>query len=105
MTLESNSDPIEVWITKRNLSVTCRVAFDNETVTELDVRSLSMRGAQREITGWLIGQGYEPVGRWSTEEQHGFETARRFRRPVAERPTLQRPLMANPGEFTRPLNE
>jgi hypothetical protein len=26
-----------------------------------------MRGAQREMTGWLIRQGYTPVGRWSTE--------------------------------------
>ncbi len=23
-----------------------------------------MRGAQREVTGWYISQGYKPVGRW-----------------------------------------
>src|SRR5260370_2130175 len=96
MTLDQNASPVEVWLSKRNLNITCRVVYDNEAVSEVPVRSLSMRGAQREITGWLIDQGYEPVGRWSTEEEHGFETMRRFRRPG-----LKRPLMPNPGEFTR----
>jgi hypothetical protein len=98
MTLWENKGPIEVWLSKRNIEVACRVVFEDERVVQLNVRSMSMRGAQREITGLLIGQGYEPVGRWSVEDQHGFETMRRFRRPG-----LERPLMANPGEFTRPL--
>jgi hypothetical protein len=96
VTLETNRAPLEVWLSKDNLEITCRVVFNDESATELEVGSLSMRGAQREITGWLIGQGYEPVGRWSIEDQHGFETMRHFRRPL-----LQRPLMANPGEVTR----
>jgi hypothetical protein len=98
--LQQNSGPVEVWLSKRNLSITCRVVFEDEAVKQLDVRSLSMRGAQREITGLLITVGYEPVGRWSIEDDDGLETMRHFRRPG-----LQRPLMANPGEFTRPLNE
>ena len=28
-----------------------------------------MRGAQREITGWLLKWGYKPDGRWTTEEE------------------------------------
>jgi hypothetical protein len=44
-----------------------------------------MRGGQREITGWLIKQGYKPDGRWVTEEEaddvdYGpSETWRRFK--------------------------
>lgn len=96
MSLSDSAGPIEVWLSKRNLNINCRVVFDSEATEQVPVRSLSMRGAQREITGWLIGQGYEPVGRWSTEEEHGFETMRRFRRPG-----LKLPLMPNPGKFTR----
>lgn len=108
MKLDENQGPIEVWLSKRNLNITCRVVFENETVKELSVRSLSMRGAQREITGQLIALDYEPVGRWSAEDEHGFETMRRFRRPGTQTITqqlgladLERPLMPNPGKFTR----
>ena len=51
----------------------------------LDVASLSMRGAQREITGWLLKWGYKPDGRWTTEEEDDqvdygpSETVRRFK--------------------------
>ena len=96
MTLENNRSPIEVWLSQDNLEMTCRIVFNDESTEELDVQSLSMRGAQREMTGWLISQGYEPVGRWSREDKYGFETMRRFRRPA-----LERPLTKNPGEFTR----
>jgi hypothetical protein len=37
-----------------------------------------MRGAEREMTGWLISQGYKPVGRWQTEDDGGQEVSRRF---------------------------
>jgi hypothetical protein len=96
MTVKDSASPIEIWLSKRNLSITCRLVFDNEAAVEVQVSSLSMRGAQREITGRLIAEGYEPVGRWSIEDDQGFETMRVFRRPV-----LERPLMPNPGEFTR----
>ena len=44
-----------------------------------------MRGAQREITRWLIEQGYKPDGRWTTEAEDDridygpSETWRRFK--------------------------
>ena len=114
MELEANNGPIEVWLTQDNMEITCRIVFNDETTDELDVDSLSMRGAQREMTGWLIGQGYEPVGRWAKEDDRGYETMRRFRRPqvivaagrdqsigTRRRSGLERPLMANPGEFSR----
>jgi hypothetical protein len=45
--------------------------------------ALSMRGAQREISGRLIREGYEPVGRWQVEHDdssmQAVETMRRFK--------------------------
>ena len=44
-----------------------------------------MRGAQREITGYLITEGYSPVGRWEAEAEpddgvDGYvETVRKFK--------------------------
>jgi hypothetical protein len=54
----------------------------------LGIDSLSMRGAQREITGWLIKQGYKPDGRWAAEAGVDHETWRRFK--LADT-TAQRP--------------
>ncbi len=48
------------------LSVTCTVVHDESTEI-LGGDAFSMRGAQREITGYLISQGYEPPGRWETQ--------------------------------------
>lgn len=48
----------------------------------LVVTSLSIRGAQREVTGDLISEGYSPGDRWkdSNEEQGAYvEVVRRFR--------------------------
>ena len=64
MTSTRRTGPIEVWISQSNLEVTCRVVHEDETVDELEVRSLSRRGAQRELTGYLLEQGYQPAGRW-----------------------------------------
>lgn len=76
--------PIEVWLTRRNLAVTCRVVHEDESTDEYDVQSLSMRGAQREMTGYFKREGYEPAGRWITAqaaevEDGPEETYRRFR--------------------------
>ncbi len=41
-----------------------------------------MRGAQREMTGYFIDQGYEPADQWQVEVDSAngpVETARRFR--------------------------
>ena len=69
--------PIEAWLTQHNLAVSCRVVHDDETTEELSVESLTMRGAQREMTGYFIKQGYRPVGRWDSDDQ-GPECSRRF---------------------------
>jgi hypothetical protein len=69
--------PIEVWLRQQNMQITCMVVREDETTYELGVDSLSMRGAQREMTGWLIKEGYEPIGRWQVESDD--ETWRRFK--------------------------
>jgi hypothetical protein len=51
MTTQEKPSPIEVWLTQKNMAVTCRVIREDESSYELDIDSLSMRGAQREITG------------------------------------------------------
>lgn len=78
--------PIEVRLTQVNLSVECEVVYEDESTEPKDVYSLSMRGAQREMTGWFIKNGYVPVGRWQAEAteagargERDVETFRRFR--------------------------
>jgi hypothetical protein len=78
-TKSTKPSPIEVWLTQKNMAVTCMVVHEDETTDELDVDSMSMRGAQREMTSWFIAEGYQPVGRWQAEDDGGGETMRRFR--------------------------
>ena len=74
--------PVEVWLSQKNMQVTCTVVHEDEHTEELDVDSLSMRGAQREVTGWLISQGFKPAGRWQAEQvdpgESPVETSRQF---------------------------
>jgi hypothetical protein len=84
--------PIEVWLSQANTEITCTVVLEDERTSTLDVTSLSMRGAQREITGYLIGHGYTPVGRWEVEAENdngygvkeAVETSRKFKLSVFE---------------------
>ena len=71
--------PIEVWLSQANMTVTCTVVREDESTEQLAVDSLSMRGAQREITGYLIGLGYSPVGRWEAAEPETPEVSRQFK--------------------------
>jgi hypothetical protein len=76
--------PIEVWLSQSNLEVKCMVVREDESIYEIPVDALTVRGAEREITGWLISQGYEPAGRWDIagrNEDTGdeYEVSRKFR--------------------------
>lgn len=78
----TKTQPIEVWLSQPRFEVTCRIAYEDERTDSMDIVSLSMRGAQREVTGYLIDHGYEPAGRWVIEgEREGvpLETSRRFK--------------------------
>jgi hypothetical protein len=84
--------PIEVWLSQANMEITCTVVLEDESTSTLDVNSLSMRGAQREITGYLVAQGYSPVDRWEVEAhsddgyggKEAVETSRKFQLSVFE---------------------
>ena len=72
-TKKQQHTPIEVWLRQPNIEITCTVVREDESTRSVEVDSLSLRGAQREITGWLIGLGYEPVGRWEAEAVEGAD--------------------------------
>jgi hypothetical protein len=84
--------PIEVWLSRATMKITCTVVLEDESTSTLDVNSLSMRGAQREMTGCLISHGYTPVGRWEVEAdsdngsggKEALETSRKFKLYVPE---------------------
>jgi len=89
---EKKPSPIEVWLSQRNMLITCRVVHEDESTRELEVDSISMRGAQREMTGFFVNQGYQPIGRWedeTAEEDRGgnpfVETVRKFKLDVAKK--------------------
>ena len=80
------TQPIEVWLSQPHLQISCRIVYEDERTDSLIVESLSMRGAQREVTGFLMDHGYTPAGRWELEqilegdrEGVAAETSRRFR--------------------------
>jgi hypothetical protein len=67
--------PIEVWLSQRNMEVSCTVVHEDESTGHLTVDSLSMRGAMREMTGHFISQGYQPVGRWEITAENVADSA------------------------------
>jgi hypothetical protein len=77
--VETTTKPIEVWLSRPQLEVTCRIVFPDGTAIAVGVDALSILGAQHEMTAWLFDQGYEPAGRWSTQDEHDRRAARTFR--------------------------
>ena len=105
--LDENSGPVEVWLSQPNMAIDCRVVYDDETAISLPVDSLSMRGAQREMTAELIFHGYKPVGRWETEtfdDHEGIdrETVRRFAKREAKPAKDYRPSKESEGGSNSP---
>jgi hypothetical protein len=84
--LAGYTEPVEVRLSQPAARVLCALLVEVEDAGLWElcfrVKSLSMRGAQRELTSWLLAEGYEPAGRWTTTPD---ETRRRmFRRPVPD---------------------
>jgi hypothetical protein len=78
--VETTTKPIEVRLSRPHLEVSCRILFPDGTAVAVGVDALSIRGAQHEMTAWLIEQGYEPAGCWSTQDENDRQAARTFRR-------------------------
>jgi hypothetical protein len=73
--------PIEVRLTQRNMQVMCVVVHEDESTESFPMRSLTMRGAEREATRRFEDGGYEPAERWTTvtNSAKGVEVVRKFR--------------------------
>jgi hypothetical protein len=69
-------------LSQKNIEITGTLVFEDESIIYPAVKSVSMRGAQREITGMLVANGYVPAGRWTEEgdDEDGFlEFSRTFK--------------------------
>jgi hypothetical protein len=77
--VETTTKPIEVLLSRPRLEVTCRIVFPDGAAIAVGVDALSILGAQHEMTAWLVEQGYEPTGRWSTQDENDRQAARTFR--------------------------
>lgn len=69
---------VEIWLIQKNIEVKCMVVREDESTENFSVRSLSMRGAQREITTKYVELGYKPYGRWEYTTMDKAEAVRRF---------------------------
>lgn len=58
------------------VSIKCTLTYDDRASEWFTVKAPSMRGAQRELTSRLWGDGYEPVGRWVTTDETSTRTFR-----------------------------
>jgi hypothetical protein len=73
---------LQAVLSRKNIEIFCTLVFEDESVSYPEVESVSVRGAQREVTGMLVGFGYTPAGRWSDadEDEDGYsEWARSFK--------------------------
>lgn len=79
------SGSVEIWLRQDHLQVVCSIVNPDESMYRHGIEALSLRGAQREITGFLIGCGFRPEGGWTVEAKSergvAAETWRRFKPP------------------------
>ena len=75
---DSEPGPVEVRLAEATapIRICCKVISEDGGVTEFEIDSPTMRGAQREMTSYLRGTGLVPLGRW---EGTAAESVRRFR--------------------------
>jgi len=74
--------PLQAVLSRKNIEIRCTLVFEDESISYPPVDSVSLRGAQREITGSLVAYGYVPAGRWSEddEDEDGYrEWSRAFK--------------------------
>jgi hypothetical protein len=85
-TKDRRPQALQAVLSRKNLEITCTLVFEDESVSYPQPRSMSVRGAQREITGLLVKNGYTPVGRWSeaSEDEDGYSEWTRPFKPGAD---------------------
>lgn len=81
-----NAEAVEVIVTRKGMSLMATLYGPDETAVDLEVNTLSVRGAQRDVTASMIDGGYKPLGRWETLAEYGDdeEASRLFLRPRPE---------------------
>jgi hypothetical protein len=83
--MTTKSEPLEVWLRLDGRRVVVLVVCADESAYRGEVKSPSMRGAQKECTADLIRNLHRPVGPWHVEatDQAGapVETWRQFNPP------------------------
>jgi RNA polymerase sigma factor (sigma-70 family) len=57
----------EAWLSTSGTDVTCMFVNSDESTTKHPAVFRSMSGAQREITGHLVAEGYRPTSPWTEE--------------------------------------
>jgi hypothetical protein len=81
-TNSTKTQPLQAYLSQKHLEITCELVLEDESINTPPVHpTRNLRGAQRELTGWLVSQGYIPVGRWTEAEEDGDgyrETSRMF---------------------------
>lgn len=79
-TVVTEAETVEVWVRETREGVFCMVVKEDERTDDLDVYAHTVEGAAREITGYFMSQGYEPVGGWEWKNDFGNERVRTFKR-------------------------
>jgi hypothetical protein len=70
-TSDRQPQAVNAFLAQKNIEISCTLVFEDESINYPQVRSVSMRGAQREMTGLLVAKGYAPAGRWSEATEDG----------------------------------
>jgi hypothetical protein len=81
---EKRPQALRAILSRKNIEITCELVFEDESISYPHIDSVSVRGAQREITGVLVAHGYAAADRWSddgeTDDGDGYhEWSRHFR--------------------------
>lgn len=74
--------PFIIKLTQEYIDVICTAIFSDKTEQSLEIDSVKILSAQREITNILVALGFRPVSRWIEENLN--EKTRIFR------PTLKK---------------
>jgi hypothetical protein len=69
---------VAVSLRQGRSKIECKVTWQDDNVTEYDLRSSSLHRAKREITASLVKGGLQPVERWSVVDSNGHELLRHF---------------------------
>ncbi len=92
---------LQAVLSRKNIEISCALVFEDESVRYPGVQSVSVRGAQREVTGLLVMGGYIPVGRWSEgveDDDDGYTEWTRSFKPGADAERLLDTPMASPRD-------